>query len=316
MTHDTVLQLLGVLNSHRRKGSTQLFCTECEKQFANEFKFCPYCGKTVNAMPSSIGSRDPAAAINVGTVPPDNFASSGVGVEPNTTSNVGTVVFGAFAAISLVVSIVKGFVPLYLLESGGWAWAAWYWHTKKVKGELAKALVVLLGIAVGVGEIIHLAKWADTRTPQEAVQSPSSFNPESYGGVPVELSCPGALPAETTTQPLKLSEVSEIIGSEGKLEKVDTNWEVNLTYVNTTKDKCVTAAVVELDLSYGGTTSTQRFNVTFDPPLGPGKKQFAFPRIKGPRPREDVSLEEWHTISVSGFAAHSNPFDGVSGEKQ
>lgn len=194
------------------------------------------------------------------------------------------------------------------------AWAAWYWHAKNVRGELAKGLVVLLGLAVVAGEVVHFTKSADSR-PQETVQLEPSFNPEAHGGVPVYLSCPGALPADTITEPLAPNEVSKIIGSEGKLDNGDANWDANLTYVNTTKDKCVTAAIVELDLSYGGRVSKERHNIAFNPPLGPGKSQLALPLIQAPKRGEEISLVEWHTVSVSGFEARSNPFDEVFRDK-
>lgn len=83
------------------------------------------------------------------------LSNTNIPVDSARVSNVGTFVFGAFAVISLLVSMVKGVVPLYLLESGGWAWAAWYWHKKRVKSDIAKLLVFMLGIAVVIGEVIH-----------------------------------------------------------------------------------------------------------------------------------------------------------------
>ncbi|MGA3125871.1 MAG: tetratricopeptide repeat protein [Candidatus Korobacteraceae bacterium] len=82
----------------------------------------------------------------------DDVAGTGI--------RVGTWVFGAFSAISLLVSIVKGVVPIYLLEAAGWAGAAWYWEGKKTHSEFAKAVVVVIAILVGIGEVIHIVSQA------------------------------------------------------------------------------------------------------------------------------------------------------------
>jgi TPR repeat protein len=73
---------------------------------------------------------------------------------------VGTWVFGAFSAISLVVSMAKGIVPIYLLEAAGWAGAAWYWQAKKTHSDVAKAIVIVLAVLVGIGEVVHIASQA------------------------------------------------------------------------------------------------------------------------------------------------------------
>jgi hypothetical protein len=66
--------------------------------------------------------------------------------------NYGTVIFGAFSALSLLVALAKGIVPLYLGESALWAGFAWYWHKKNPQNETAKAVVLFLAVAVACGE--------------------------------------------------------------------------------------------------------------------------------------------------------------------
>jgi TPR repeat protein len=67
-------------------------------------------------------------------------------------------VFGSFAVITLVVSIVKGIVPIYLFESTVWAGAAWYWHRKKTHSELAKAITIVLAVLIALGEVIQITR--------------------------------------------------------------------------------------------------------------------------------------------------------------
>ena len=48
--------------------------------------------------------------------------SEGTGDVPsNGSDKIGTYVFGAFSAISVLVSIAKGIVPIYLVEAAVWA---------------------------------------------------------------------------------------------------------------------------------------------------------------------------------------------------
>jgi hypothetical protein len=74
-----------------------------------------------------------------------------------TSIRVGTLVYGAFAAITLLAAMNKGFPPIYLLEAGGLAWAAWYWQAKKAHSEVAKRLVIIFAVVVVVGEIAQTA---------------------------------------------------------------------------------------------------------------------------------------------------------------
>ena len=104
-----------------------------------------------------------------------------------TAIRVGTLVFGAFSAISLLVSIVKGLVPTYLLEAAGWAGVAWYWQAKKTHSDFAKAIVVVIAILVGIGEVVHIASQPDSKSAVPTASDPFA----AYGGhegAPVETS--------------------------------------------------------------------------------------------------------------------------------
>jgi hypothetical protein len=138
-----------------------MVCRACGKESADEFTFCPHCGKALAPKPSVIESSpspspevQPVADIRPGESQPVKDGVAGTGIR------VGTWVFGAFSAISLLVSIVKGVVPIYLLEAAGWAGAAWYWQGKKTHSDVAKAIVIVLAVLVGIGEVVHIVSQA------------------------------------------------------------------------------------------------------------------------------------------------------------
>lgn len=60
-------------------------------------------------------------------------------------------------------------------------------------------------------------------------------------------------------------------------------WVADLTYLNMTRDKCITSVVVELTLSYGGRVSTERREVALGSPLSPGKDGDVFVDIAAPK---------------------------------
>jgi hypothetical protein len=166
-------------------------CRACGKASAGEFKFCPRCGEAILFKPSVVESPDPPPEVQkVADTTTDESPLVKYGVA-GTSIRVGTIVFGAFSAISLLVSIIKGLVPIYLLESAGWAGVAWYWQRKKAHSELAKAIVIVLAVLVAIGEVVHIASQADSKsTPNTdsdpygkyAVPNGSSSAPD-YGSV-------------------------------------------------------------------------------------------------------------------------------------
>ena len=95
-----------------------------------------------------------------------------------TAIRVGTLVFGAFSAISLLVSIVKGLVPIYLLGAAGWAGVAWYWQGKKTHSDVAKAIVIVLAVLVAIGEVVHIASQPDSKSTAPTASDPFA----AYGG--------------------------------------------------------------------------------------------------------------------------------------
>jgi hypothetical protein len=140
-----------------------MFCSVCGKDIADEFKFCPHCGKPIARLSKDvempISSADPSLLPDVPNIGLTStpIVSTGSGIQ------AGTIVFASFAAISLLVSLVKGVVPIYLLEALGWAGLAWYWQSKKTHSDVAKAIVGTLAVMVVLGEVVHIAMQWDAQ---------------------------------------------------------------------------------------------------------------------------------------------------------
>jgi hypothetical protein len=129
-----------------------MFCGICGNEFSDDFRFCPKCGRSVSTSASVGGMQAaavaPAAGANRRTEMQESVPSAGIGAR----FNYATVVFASFSVLSLLVSLAKGIVPLYLGESVVWAAVAWYWHKKGPRSEIATAIVLLLAVAVAAGE--------------------------------------------------------------------------------------------------------------------------------------------------------------------
>jgi transcription elongation factor Elf1 len=132
-------------------------CPECGKESSIEFNYCPYCGEAFAPDPSEIESLSSSSRINKVTDKITDQIAPKISVDTDKTQEVGTYVFGAFSAISLLVSIMKGIVPIYLFEAAGWAGAAWYWHRKKTHSELAQSIVIAIALLVAIGEVFQIA---------------------------------------------------------------------------------------------------------------------------------------------------------------
>jgi hypothetical protein len=169
------------------EGIAKMVCNVCDKDSADGFKFCPHCGNTFTpALSVNESSIHPPEVQSVTDALTDESEPIRDGVA-GTAIRVGTLVFGAFSAISLLVSIVKGLVPIYLLEAVGWAGVAWYWQAKKTHSEFAKAVVVVIAVLVGIGEVVHIASQPSSKSTAPTASDPFA----TYGGhevAPVEAS--------------------------------------------------------------------------------------------------------------------------------
>jgi hypothetical protein len=97
-----------------------MICHVCGQESTIPFKFCPNCGQ-----PRQIEASVVETPLN-GQEGPALEPALGHPGTPGYRVDAGTIVFGLFAAISLIVSLFKGLTPIYLLEATGWAGLAWY----------------------------------------------------------------------------------------------------------------------------------------------------------------------------------------------
>jgi tetratricopeptide (TPR) repeat protein len=122
---------------------------------------------------------------------------------PARSNEIGTYVFGSFAVLALVVSIVKGIVPIYLFEAAVWAGAAWYWHRKKAHSELAKAIVIVFAALIAIGEVIQVAREFNKPSTVPASQSADPFEkyrvPSGSSSKPYSTDAPAVSPDQTAT---------------------------------------------------------------------------------------------------------------------
>jgi len=131
-----------------------MFCTKCGTDLPDDAQFCLKCGHALTGPPAK--NVEAASVPDTVNEPPVTSPATtdaptvSPPTEPN--PNIGTIVFAAFAVLSLVVSFAKGIVPIFIIEAGLWAGLAWYWHRKKPKSQAATAIVLLLALVVTAAE--------------------------------------------------------------------------------------------------------------------------------------------------------------------
>lgn len=161
-----------------------MVCSGCGKESLDEFSFCPSCGKAFVPGPARSESPSPPQEVNRVTTVAPKEPTPPAGAATDRSSKVGTYVFGAFSVIALLVSIIKGIVPIYLVESAVWAGAAWYWHRKKTHSELAKAIVIVFAALVAIGEVIQIASEFRSESKQTVTSAANPLDSAFAGQSP------------------------------------------------------------------------------------------------------------------------------------
>jgi hypothetical protein len=285
-------------------GDHAMICNACSKESSDAFKFCPYCGNAINVTSSVIGLSDTAPET-------DQVVESSIKQLKQTkndvakTVKVGTFVFVSFAIISLLVSIVNGFIPIYLLEAVGWAALGWYWE-KKTHSEIAKAIVVILAVTVAIGEIVHIAIKADSLPQPGGFDNVLRNEPQPKPQSP----CPSGL-----TSGARITEIppNQVGGANGKLwyESPDKDlrerggWFFHFSAFNNTKNFCVTTIEYDVQLESDGIIQLGHGKKHIEP-LSPGWSYT--PQQKDPddevtfaaKPK-DGTLSSWKIAKAYGF---------------
>jgi hypothetical protein len=229
--------------------------------------------------------------------------------ESNFNFNVATAVFATFSALSFVVCLARGLVPIYLVESVLWAAAAWYWNKKKITNSKANLVVLWLAIAIAAGEsyrIGHKVGLGEVSRPARNLSDlgfrpvePIPSMPPPQAPTPTAAShatdvsaakvrpakppgpaCPSGIPAgakqillDATGSADGMLTISDEIRRSVHFEGDDHL----LVVTNTTSLNCITAVQVLLR-SRTNKEEWQRLDITFIHPLAPGKRvEHSFP---------------------------------------
>src|ERR1700676_2792639 len=116
-----------------------MFCSKCATSLPDDAQFCLKCGHALTGtLNTNIPTTPSPEAKTEPLVPPAAPTDAPTVSMPNVpNANIGTFVFASFAVLSLVVSFVKGVVPIFIIEAGLWDGLAWYWNRKKHKSQAA-----------------------------------------------------------------------------------------------------------------------------------------------------------------------------------
>lgn len=214
-----------------------MVCNSCSTEYSDTFKFCPQCGKAAE----SILATQPA-------IGPDR-------AEQKTSQNriqSGTVVLLTFAVISLIVSVVNGLVPIYLIEAAAWGGLAWYWQSRNEHSEAAKGIVVIAAVIVTIGEVIHFTAVKQKPTPLAATLQ---TNNQPTFDQPKPISpCPSGVPSGVRIVEIPSDQVTATSGQlwhepPDKLLSERGGWYFHFVVTNNAKDFCVTAIDYSVQLA-------------------------------------------------------------------
>jgi hypothetical protein len=224
----------------------------------------------------------------------------------------GTIVFAVFAVISLIVSLVNGLVPIYLIEAASWGGLAWYWQRRNRHSETAKSIVVILAAIVIIGEVIDITvRHNATRQPTPLTALLQSNDQPSSASQPTP-ACPSGIPSGAQIVEIPSDQVTATSGQlwyvpPDKLLGEQGGWYFHFTVTNNAKDFCVTAVEysVQLEPDNGVTITGQGKKH-----LGPLSQGWIYApqerdpddRVTFPKAASSGALSSWNVTKVYGFS--------------
>src|SRR5580692_2549486 len=100
-----------------KQKAIRIVCPTCSKESAVGFSFCPHCGVPLVTVPSVAETQEsPQQVKTIEEIAATQQESTESG-KADQSNKIGTYVFGAFALLALLVSLINGVVPIYLAES-------------------------------------------------------------------------------------------------------------------------------------------------------------------------------------------------------
>jgi hypothetical protein len=161
-----------------------MFCMKCGTDLPDDALFCRKCGYSFSVTPTKIppivetpaGTDAPAVSHPAPTTGPTQSASV------NASPNLGTIVFASFALLSLIVSFVKGIVPIFLVEAVLWGALALYWYKKKPTSQAATGVILLLAVAIAAGEGYLVGRQFGVKTYTYLQQGNAQYRVDNAAG--------------------------------------------------------------------------------------------------------------------------------------
>lgn len=163
--------------------------------------------------------------------------------------------------ITLLVSLFKGFVPIYLAESALWRAIAWYWHKRNPASQKANLAVLLLAVVVAAGEGYSVGHKAGRNEASPKVRDAFTdlgfYSPQTTPP-PTTDPCDKGIPSGVRAEPFTVEEIAafDLIGATVEQAAYGTNW-LDVRFTNSpAATKCLTKVEFEIVLGPVGKEHT------------------------------------------------------------